>query len=248
MAAIIEILPCFLLSSSIRGWPCTPEHGLSRVSALKQLRGAWERFASIGSVFVLMVGKFQVVSNLRDETPLVRCDPAEQWLTLEGGVGGVLVNDTLRVNGDIAPEQNLPYLYLAGGSSGVQVNSSYAENQSATGVARLYLTTQNDTLAGGKGELVALANGGVQLNASDQFISITTSGLANLAVEPNTGGNNDGEVIFGYGFVNLSDRTLKENVRVIPEDELQETFDAVEPQLYLADGLTLKKADVLLFK
>ena len=60
----------------------------------------------------------------------------------------------------------------------------------------------------------------------------TTNGLANLAIEPNIGGSNDGEVIFGYGFVNLSDRALKENVRAIPEQELQDTFDAVEPQLY----------------
>ena len=34
------------------------------------------------------------------------------------------------------------------------------------------------------------------------------------------------------GFVNLSDRALKENVRAIPEEELQQIFDAVEPQLY----------------
>ena len=39
-------------------------------------------------------------------------------------------------------------------------------------------------------------------------------------------------MIFGYGFVNLSDRALKENVRAIPEQELQDTFDAVDPQLY----------------
>ena len=50
-----------------------------------------------------------------------------------------------------------------------------------------------------------------------------------MAIEPNIGGSNDGEVIFGYGFVNLSDRALKENVRAIPEEELQEI---VEPQLF----------------
>ena len=32
--------------------------------------------------------------------------------------------------------------------------------------------------------------------------------------------------------MNLSDRALKENVRSVPEEELQETFDAVEPQLF----------------
>ena len=30
----------------------------------------------------------------------------------------------------------------------------------------------------------------------------------------------------------MSDRALKENVRPIPEEELKQTFDAVEPQLY----------------
>ena len=96
-----------------------------------------------------------------------------------------------------------------------------------------YLTTQNDSINGGKGELVALADGGLQLNASDQFISLnTTSGLANLAIEPNTGGNNNGEVIVNYGFVNLSDRSLKKNVRPIPAKDLQRTFDALEPLYY----------------
>ena len=196
-----------------------------------------------------VTANLEVVSNLRVEAPLVRCDPAASVLTIQGGSNGVLVDDTLLVNGAIAPEPSVPYLYRSGGTSGVQVNSTYAEvtglgapggfcelaviNQAPTGVARLYLTTQNDSINGGKGELVALADGGVQLNASDQFIAFnTTSGLANLAIEPNTGGSNNGELIFGYGFVNLSDRALKENVRTIPEEELQETFDAVEPQIY----------------
>ena len=77
----------------------------------------------------------------------------------------------------------------------------------------------------GVAELKALA-GGVMLNSFQQFISFNnTSGLTNLAIEPNIGGSNDGEVIFGYGFVNLSDRALKENVRAIPEEELQQIFD-----------------------
>ena len=58
-------------------------------------------------------------------------------------------------------------------------------NQAPTGVARLFLSTQNNAPAGGRGELVALATGGVQLNALNQFISMNnTSGIANLAVEP----------------------------------------------------------------
>ena len=106
-------------------------------------------------------------------------------------------------------------------------------NQAPTGVARLFLSTQNNAPAGGRGELVALANGGVQLNALNQFISLnTTSGIANLAVEPNTGGSSNGEVIFGYGHLNASDRRLKTNIRRVPEQHVQRLFDAVEPQYY----------------
>ena len=106
-------------------------------------------------------------------------------------------------------------------------------NQAPTGVARLFLSTQNNAPAGGRGELVALATGGVQLNALNQFISLNnTSGIANLAVEPNTGGSNNGEVIFGYGHLNASDRRLKTNIRRVPEQHVQRLFDAVEPQYY----------------
>eukprot|EP00439_Symbiodinium_sp_Y106_P078484 s2364_g17.t1 len=197
-----------------------------------------------------VTANLEVVSNLRVEAPLVRCDPAAPWLSIEGGVQGVLVNDTLRVNGAIAPEASLPYLYLSGGTTGLEINTKFAAvtglgdpggfcelaviNQAPTGVARLFLGTQNNAPAGGKGELVALANGGLQLNALDQFISLnTTSGLANLAIEPNTGGSgNNGEVIVNYGFVNLSDRSLKTNLRPIPRDQAQETFDQLEPLYY----------------
>ena len=103
-------------------------------------------------------------------------------------------------------------------------------NAAATGEASLLLDANNQN---GVAELKALAGGGVMLNSFQQFISFNnTSGLTNLAIEPNIGGSNDGEVIFGYGFVNLSGRALKENVRAIPEEELQQIFDAVEPQIY----------------
>ena len=96
-------------------------------------------------------------------------------------------------------------------------------NAAATGEASLLLDANNQN---GVAELKALAGGGVMLNSFQQFISFNnTSGLTNLAIEPNIGGSNDGEVIFGYGFVNLSDRALKENVRAIPEEELQQIFD-----------------------
>ena len=46
----------------------------------------------------------QIESDLRAQAPLLRCDPAASVLTVTGGTQGVLVDDTLRVNGVIAPE------------------------------------------------------------------------------------------------------------------------------------------------
>ena len=104
-------------------------------------------------------------------------------------------------------------------------------NQAPTGVARLFLATQNS--AGGSGELVALANGGVQLNALNQNIALnTTGGTANLVIEPNTGGASNGEVICFYGFQNLSDERLKTNVQPLSATEAQELFDGVEARSY----------------
>ena len=199
-------------------------------------------FASSSSVTATQ----QIESDLRLQAPLVRSEPTAPWLTVQGGTNGILMDDTVRINGVLAPEASLPFLSLSGGTSGVQVLSPLLEqiavgptdgsvgvvvrNAAPTGEALLLLGSNNQ---GGLAELKALAGGGVQLNSFQQFISFNnTTGLANLAIEPNIGGSNDGEVIFGYGFVNLSDRALKENVRAIPEEELQETFDAVEPQLF----------------
>ena len=200
-------------------------------------------FSSNSSV----TANLEVVSNLRLEAPLVRCDPTAPWLSIEGGAQGVLVNDTLRVNGAIAPEASLPYLFLSGGTTGLEMNTKFAAvtglgdpggfcelaviNQAPTGVARLFLATQNS--AGGSGELVALANGGVQLNALNQNIALnTTGGTANLVVEPNTGGSSNGEVICFYGFQNLSDERLKTNVQPLSATEAQELFDGVEARSY----------------
>ena len=194
-----------------------------------------------------VTANLEVVSNLRLEAPLVRCDPTAPWLSIEGGAQGVLVNDTLRVNGAIAPEASLPYLFLSGGTTGLEMNTKFAAvtglgdpggfcelaviNQAPTGVARLFLSTQNS--AGGSGELVALANGGVQLNALNQNIALnTTGGTANLVIEPNTGGSSNGEVICFYGFQNLSDERLKTNVQPLSATEAQELFDGVEARSY----------------
>ena len=195
-----------------------------------------------------VTANLEVVSNLRVEAPLVRCDPTAPWLSIEGGAQGVLVNDTLRVNGAVAPEASLPYLFLSGGTTGLEMNTKFAAvtglgdpggfcelaviNQAPTGVARLFLATNNNG-AGGKGELVALASGGLQLNALNELMSFnTTSGLANMFIEPNTGGNNNGEVIFGYGHMNASDRKLKQNIRKIPQKQAQQLFDELEPKIY----------------
>ena len=98
-------------------------------------------------------------------------------------------------------------------------------------MARLLLATQNS--AGGSGEMVALANGGLQLNALNQNIALnTTSGTANLVIEPNTGGASNGEVICFCGFQNLSDARLKTNVQPLSATEAQELFDGVEARSY----------------
>ena len=194
-----------------------------------------------------VTANLEVVSNLRLEAPLVRCDPTAPWLSIEGGAQGVLVNDTLLVNGAIAPEASLPYLFLSGGTTGLEMNTKFAAvtglgdpggfcelaviNQAPTGVARLLLATQNS--AGGSGEMVALANGGLQLNALNQNIALnTTGGTANLVIEPNTGGASNGEVICFYGFQNLSDERLKTNVQPLSATEAQELFDGVEARSY----------------
>ena len=120
--------------------------------------------------------------------------------SMQGGTNGVLVDDTLRFNGALAPEASLPFLTLYGGSSGVQALSPLLEqiavgapgetvgmvvrNAAPTG-ASLLLDSNNQN---GVAELVVLSGGGVQLNSFQQFISFNnTSGLANMAIEPNIG-------------------------------------------------------------
>ena len=126
-------------------------------------------FTSSSSV----TANLEIVSNLRAEAPLVRCDPTASVLTIQGGTNGVLVDDTLRVNGPLAPEASLPFLSLSGGSSGVQVLSPLLEqiavgptdgtvgmvirNAAATGEAALILDANAQN---GVAELKALAGGG----------------------------------------------------------------------------------------
>ncbi|CAE6911750.1 unnamed protein product [Symbiodinium sp. CCMP2592] len=141
------------------------------------------------------------------EQPAPGSAPGALRLSIEGGTQGVLVNATLRVNGAVAPEASLPFLSLSGGTSGVQVLAPLLEqiavgppngtvgtvirNAAPTGEVQLLLDANNQTCVA---ELKALAGGGVQLNTFQQFISFNnTTGLANLAIEPNIGGSNDGE-------------------------------------------------------
>ena len=199
-------------------------------------------FASSSSITATQ----EIESDLRLQAPLVRSDPAAPWLTVQGGTNGILMDDTVRINGVLGPEASLPFLSLSGGTSGVQVLSPLLEqiavgptngtvgvvvrNAAATGEASLLLDANNQN---GVAELKALAGGGVQLNSLFQFISMNnTNGLANLAIEPNTGGSLNGEVIFGYGHLNASDRRLKTNIRRVPNQHVQRLFDAVEPQYY----------------
>ena len=53
-----------------------------------------------------VTANLEVVSNLRVQAPLVRCDPAASELTIQGGTNGVLVDNGLRVNG--APRLRCP--------------------------------------------------------------------------------------------------------------------------------------------
>ena len=130
----------------------------------------------------------------------MRCDPAASVLTIQGGSNGVLVDDTLLVNGALAPEASLPFLTLSGGSRGVLLSllleqiavggsgetvGMVIRNASPTGTASLLLDSNNQN---GVAELVVLSGGGVQINSFQQFISFNnTSGLANMAIEPNIG-------------------------------------------------------------
>ena len=153
-------------------------------------------------------------------------------LTIEGGTQGVLVDAGELI---APPEASLPVLSLSGGSSGVQVPRPLLEQIAVVPNSSVGIAVRNAaaTYSNGLVELKALAGGGVQMNTLFQFMSFnTTNGIAmNLAIEPNIGGSNDGELIL-YGFVNLSDRVLNTNVRDLSEKELQENFEAVEPRMY----------------
>eukprot|EP00439_Symbiodinium_sp_Y106_P035638 s6685_g4.t1 len=209
------------------------------VNAAKTLNATTADFAQLLAGSVAATGNVttngsilanqQIESDLRLRAPLLESDPAGFFLTLRGGTQGVLVDDTFRVNGAIAPEASLPFLSLWGGTSGVQVLSPLLEqiavgppggtvgtvlrNVAPTGETTVLLDANNQA---GLAELKVLSIGGCQLNALDPTISLnTSSGPANLLIEANTGGGSDGEVICFYGFQNLSGESLKTNLRAV---------------------------------
>ena len=193
----------------------------------------------------LTSGSVELSTELR--APTVRARPTDDYLTLTGGTQGTYLNSVLYTASAIRADNGIvsspAYLELIGGSTGVQaqgdlqvvstVNSGdvTAEvlNLATAGNARLLVACN-----AGSGELSASSAGGVQLYAQDQAIFLRTAatGPANLIVESNTGGANDGEVICNYGFQNLSDEKLKHNVEPAELEELQQLFDAVAPKWY----------------
>ena len=100
-----------------------------------------------------VTANLEVVSNLRLEAPLVRCDPTAPWLSIEGGAQGVLVNDTLLVNGAIAPEASLPYLFLSGGTTGLAAGDEHevCRSHGARGPRRLLRARHHQPGAHGSG-------------------------------------------------------------------------------------------------
>ena len=193
----------------------------------------------------LTSGSVELSTELR--APTVRARPTDDYLTLTGGTQGTYLNSVLYTASAIRADNGIvsspAYLELIGGSVGVRaqgdlqvvstVNSGdvMAEvlNLAAAGNARLLVACN-----AGSAELTASSAGGVQLYAQDQAIFRRTAatGPANLIVEANTGGANDGEVIVNFGFQNLSDEKLKHSVEPAGLEELQELFDAVAPKWY----------------
>ena len=147
-----------------------------------------------------VTANLEVVSNLRLEAPLVRCDPTAPWLSIEGNAPGRpgqrhAAGQRGRGAGG-QPRLPLPLRRHRGAGDEHQVCGRHGARRprrllragrhqpgahAGGGGKRLFLATQNS--AGGNG---ALANGGVQLNALDQNIALnTTNGTANLVIEPN---------------------------------------------------------------
>ena len=99
------------------------------------------------------------------------------------------------------------------------------KNTAGTGFARLQLDANGST---GLVRLEAASAGGCTLDAPNQEIWLQnrTSGAAPLVVET------DSDVTVNYGFNNLSDTKVKENIRDADLGELLAIFDAATPKKY----------------
>ena len=99
------------------------------------------------------------------------------------------------------------------------------KNTAGTGFARLQLDANSST---GLVRLEAASAGGCTLDAPNQEIWLQnrTSGAAPLVVET------DSDVTVNYGFNNLSDTKVKENIRDADLGELLAIFDAATPKRY----------------
>ena len=99
------------------------------------------------------------------------------------------------------------------------------KNTAGTGFARLQLDAN---ASGGFAQLEVASAGGCTLYAPNQEIWLQnrTSGAAPLVIET------DSDVTVNYGFNNLSDSKVKENIRDADLGELQAIFDAAAPKRY----------------
>ena len=99
------------------------------------------------------------------------------------------------------------------------------KNTAGTGFARLQLDANNST---GLVRLEAASAGGCTLDAPNQEIWLQnrTSGAAPLVIET------DSDVTVNYGFNNLSDAKVKENIRDADLGELLTIFNAAAPKRY----------------
>ena len=108
-----------------------------------------------------ILANLQIESDLRLRAPLLESDPAGFFLTLRGGTQGVLVDDTFRVNGAIAPEASLPFSsalleQIAVGPPGGTVGT-VIRNVAPTGESTVLLDSNNQA---GLAELSVLSIGG----------------------------------------------------------------------------------------
>ncbi len=141
----------------------------------------------------------------------------------------------------IAPEASLPFLSLSGGTSGVQVLSPLLE-QIAVGPPGGTVGTVIRNVAPTRESTVLLDGARRAQGPLHRRLPAECSGPDHRpehqqrARQPLDRGQHrrgsDGEVICFYGFQNLSDESLKTNLRPVLAEEAQQCFDGVEATFY----------------